>query len=121
MDYFNIILVLVVVALGFLAWSLYKQKQEVENEVVALDKEKQEAEGIGKGLAGYHEELQERKEQVKQKILQMLLEKEKLSNSEIALALKISSRTTVRYLDELEKQGEARQVGKTGKSVFYSK
>jgi hypothetical protein len=29
--------------------------------------------------------------------------------------------TATRYLSQLEKEGKIKQVGKTGKSVFYSK
>jgi len=42
-----------------------------------------------------------------------------LSNAEIRQALKVSSRTAVRYLDELEKQGKVEQIGKTGQTVTY--
>lgn len=118
---YYVVLVLIIIALGVWVWKLYQDKLEAEKEVAVLEKENQEAEEIGKGLADYHEKMQERKEQAKQKILQMLLEREKVSNKDIASALQISSRTTIRYLDELEKQGKAKQVGKTGKSVFYSK
>ena len=40
-----------------------------------------------------------------------------ISNSEIRKALGVSSRTAVRYLDELEKEGKVEQVGKIGHAV----
>ena len=55
----------------------------------------------------------------KQKALAMLREKGDLSNSEIRKELKISSRTAVRYLDELEAEGKLKQVGKIGHAVTY--
>jgi len=35
--------------------------------------------------------------------------------------LLVSDATATRYLDELEKEGKIKQVGKTGKGVFYEK
>jgi len=59
------------------------------------------------------------KEERKQKALAMLQEKGDLSNSEIRKALGVSSRTAVRYLDELEREGKLEQVGKIGHAVTY--
>jgi len=42
-----------------------------------------------------------------------------LTNIEIRKALKVSSRTAVRYMDELENQNKVRQVGKIGHTVTY--
>lgn len=120
-NYFEVVLILVIVAMGFWAWMLYQDKQKGEQERVALEMERQEYEEIGKGLLGYQEKLQEKKELAKAKILDMLSEKDRIGTDEIANALKISSRTAVRYLDELEQEGKARQVGNVGKSVFYTK
>lgn len=60
------------------------------------------------------------KEKRKQEILKILEQKEKLSNKEIRKQLKISDRTVVKYMDELEKEGKVKQVGKTGKSAYYA-
>jgi len=40
-------------------------------------------------------------------------------NAEIRKTLGVSSRTAVRYLDELEKEGKVKQVGKIGHAVTY--
>ena len=53
------------------------------------------------------------------KIMSLLASRAELSNAEIRQALKVSSRTAVRYLDELEKQGKVEQIGKTGQTVIY--
>ena len=59
------------------------------------------------------------KETRKQKALAMIQERDGVSNSEIRKALGVSSRTAVRYLDELEKEGKVEQVGKIGHTVTY--
>ena len=70
------------------------------------------------------------KEERKQKALVMIQErsafaqgsgetKGAISNSEIRKTLGVSSRTAVRYLDELEKEGKVKQVGKIGHAVTY--
>ncbi|MBI4159766.1 HTH domain-containing protein [Candidatus Wolfebacteria bacterium] len=46
-------------------------------------------------------------------------EREELSNAEVRMALGVSSRTAVRYLDELEAEGKIEQVGKVGHAVTY--
>jgi len=59
------------------------------------------------------------KEARKQKVLAMFVDKSELSNSEIRRELGVSSRTAVRYLDELEAEGKVEQVGKIGHAVTY--
>src|SRR3989338_6042733 len=68
------------------------------------------------------------KEARKQKIIELFeklsasaeaLADKKLSNSEIRKALGVSSRTAVRYLDELETEGKVEQVGRVGHAVTY--
>ncbi|MBI2122377.1 MAG: HTH domain-containing protein [Candidatus Sungbacteria bacterium] len=59
------------------------------------------------------------KEGRKQKALAMFADKPALSNAEIREALGVSSRTAVRYLDELEAEGKVKQVGKIGHAVTY--
>ena len=59
------------------------------------------------------------KEARKQKILTLLREQVELSNSEIRKVLKVSSRSVVRYMDELEAEGKVKQVGIVGHAVTY--
>jgi len=73
-----------------------------------------------KGLAKYQQKLQEKKEKAKEEIVKIIKEKGSASNKDITEALKISEATATRYLDELEKEGKIRQVGKTGKYTFYT-
>ena len=60
-----------------------------------------------------------RKQKRLDKIVEMLISKEKVSNRDVCKALRVSDSTAVRYLNELEKQGRVKQVGKTGRDSFY--
>lgn len=55
------------------------------------------------------------------KVLELFNRENKLTNNDIETRLKVSDATAERYLDELEKQGHIKQIGKTGKSVYYIK
>lgn len=61
------------------------------------------------------------KEEHKQKILDFIAGKEKITNNDIQNFLGVSDATAERYLNELEKEGVLNQSGKSGKYVFYSK
>ena len=71
------------------------------------------------GICKLAVETASQKEARKQKALAMFVDKSELSNSEIRKALGVSSRTAVRYLDELEREGKVEQVGKIGHTVTY--
>lgn len=75
----------------------------------------------GKNAGGFSAEQQEKKKENKAKIMEMLEAGGKITNRDVENKLKVSDATVVRYLDELEKEGKLKQVGKTGQSVFYSK
>lgn len=70
-------------------------------------------------LAKAREKIRERQSRSKEKIIASLREKGKLSNKEIRKIVRKSRWTVQRYLNQLEREGRARQVGKTGKEVFY--
>jgi predicted HTH transcriptional regulator len=120
MDYTNIILGLIILALLWVVWKSYQHNEADKKEIVLLEKEKNEYEDLGKGLVDYNQKLQEKKKQAKDKILEIFKTKTKVSNNEVVDLLKISDATVVRYLDELEREGKVKQVGKTGKKVFYT-
>src|SRR3989338_3978456 len=71
------------------------------------------------GICASAIETASQKEARKQKALAMFDDKSELSNAEIRKALGVSSRTAVRYLDELEREGKVEQVGKIGHAVTY--
>jgi len=60
-----------------------------------------------------------RKNANKEKILALLSERGSMSNTEIREALGVSSRTAVRYMDQLEKEGRVEQADNTGRGVIY--
>lgn len=45
----------------------------------------------------------------------------RIANKDIQKLLRISDTTATRYLDILERENKIKQVGKTGKAVFYTK
>ena len=57
----------------------------------------------------------------KQKIINLLVTKNKITNNDIEKLLGVSNATAERYLDQLEKSGKIKQVGKTGKHTHYTK
>lgn len=57
----------------------------------------------------------------KEEILEQLQTTSKIRNDDIEKLLKVSDATATRYLQELENEGKIKQVGKTGKSVYYEK
>ncbi len=121
MNYIYLILILVVIGLAWVVWKCYQKSEADRKEILALEKEKNEYEDLGKGLAEYNQKLQEKKEQVKAKILKLFGTKTRINNHDIAKALDIPSVSIRRYLDELEEGGKLKQIGVSGKKVYYSK
>lgn len=72
-------------------------------------------------LAKARATIQDRKRKKLEKILEALNTKGKISNDEVEKLLHVSDATATRYLSTLEKEGKIKQVGKTGKSVVYTK
>lgn len=70
---------------------------------------------------GFISEQSEKKVENKRKILELLNNKDSLTNNDVEMSLGISDATATRYLDELEKEGKVRQVGKTGRYVNYER
>ena len=63
----------------------------------------------------------EEAEKNRKKIIEYFESRGRVSNNEIEELLGVSDSTATRYLDELEKKELIRQVGKTGRSVYYEK
>ena len=62
-----------------------------------------------------------RKRKKLDRIMNMFLSQTKITNDEVEKLFHVSDSTATRYLDELQKQGKIRQLGITGKAVFYEK
>lgn len=60
------------------------------------------------------------KEVNKQQLLEFFESARKVTNNDVEKLLGVSDATATRYLDELEKEGRVRQVGKTGRHVYYT-
>lgn len=56
-----------------------------------------------------------------EKIEDYVADKDKFTNNELQKVLGVSDTTIGRYLQELEDRRKIKQVGKTGKSVYYEK
>lgn len=67
----------------------------------------------------FNEGQTENKESNKRKILERL--NNKFTNADVENLLPVSDATATRYLDELEKEQKIKQVGRTGKHVYYER
>lgn len=65
--------------------------------------------------------IQDRKRKKRDKIMQALNKKNKITNNEVEKLLHVSDATATRYLSALVKEGKIKQVGKTGTGVVYQK
>lgn len=65
--------------------------------------------------------IQNRKRKKLERILEALTAKDKITNDEVEKLLHVSDATATRYLATLEKEGKIQQVGKTGRSVAYTR
>lgn len=59
------------------------------------------------------------KQKNKRAILDLLQKETELSNEQIRKSLRVSDRSVVRYMDELEKEGKVKQIGNIGRGVSY--
>ncbi len=121
MDYTNLVLVLVITGLLWVIWKCYQRNESDKKEIALVEKEKDEYEELGKGLAEYNQKLQDRKEKAKGKILEMMEKKTKIGSQEVSKVFNISGASARRYFDDLEAEGKVKQTGKSGKNVHYSK
>jgi len=64
------------------------------------------------------EDVEKKKENL-EKVRAFIADKERVANDDIEALLGVSDATATRYLDELEKEGRIRQVGRTGRHVYY--
>jgi len=64
---------------------------------------------------------QEEKRRNKEAIYGFLETNHPLTNSDVQAMLDIPESTATRYFDEIEKEGKVRQIGKTGRHVYYER
>ena len=65
--------------------------------------------------------IQDRKRKKRDKIMEALVKKNRITNDEVEKLLHVSDATATRYLSALEKEGKIIQVGKQGKGILYIK
>jgi len=65
--------------------------------------------------------VEQKKEVRKEKILNYLDKKQKITNDDVEEMFGVSDSTAERYLNILEKQGLVKQVGETGRGVYYER
>ena len=100
----SILIFVIGAGVGGIAVWLAMKKPEIQEETWLIEKQAKE------------------KEENKEAILGLMESgNQPLTNNHIEQMLGIPDSTATRYLDELEKEGKVRQVGKTGQSVYYSK
>ncbi len=56
-----------------------------------------------------------------EKVRELARAKDRITNDDVEKLLGVSNATAERYLNELEKNGELKQVGGTGRGVYYQK
>lgn len=115
------ILVIIIFGLVGVVWGLKSKLGRCKKEILVVERERDEFAEIGRGLEEYNKKILERKDLAKGKIWELVGKKGKICSSDVVDGLGISHSSAMRYLDEFEKEGKIKQVGKTGKSVFYTK
>lgn len=100
----NIIYLIIGLIIGFVVGWMMKPMEVVEKQIEKDD---------------YLSELEKKKAENLQKMRGYIKGKEKITNGEIEKLLGVSDATTIRYLDELEKEELLKQVGKVGQAVYY--
>jgi len=76
---------------------------------------------VDKGGVGLIEKQAEEKDENKEKILEALNTRGRLTNDDVEQLVGVSDATATWYLEELEKEGKARMIGDTGSGVYYEK
>jgi len=110
----NILLFTIIIIAGFRIYAL-------KREIVALSKELENDKKEFSTLSAYNEKEVEIKNRNKDKVMKMFGKQNKISNKDVAKELDISSTTSFRYLEELEKEGKIKQNNKFGRRVYYTK
>lgn len=65
--------------------------------------------------------LMEKKQGRLQRLLEHFEKNSRVTNDDVEGLLGVSNTTAYRYLEELQRKGKIRQVGRTGVGVFYEK
>ena len=77
--------------------------------------------GTAQGEKTFKERQIEEKEAGKIKILELFGSQARVSNDDVQKILGVSDASAERYLNELQSEGQIKQVGKEGRFVYYEK
>ena len=86
---------------------------------MGMQKELEKERKILGGFEEYNKKINQIKEEIKQKILDIIKEKGNIQTKEVAELFEVSRATAFRYLEELEKEGKIEQMGVFGREVKY--
>jgi predicted HTH transcriptional regulator len=109
--------ILLITISAIAGWKIYNLKKEL----AMMKREAEEEKKIFSSLNQYNEKQTEIKNQNKARVMELFAKQEKVTNSNVAKYLGISSATAFRYLEELEQEGKIRQNKRLGKFVYYNK
>ena len=115
----QVIYVLIIIFLVGIIIRFYLAKKESVKELEMAKKEREEYFSFGEGIILYQEKMATKKQEYKDKILDLIKEKGRASNKDIKNYLLVSESSATRYAEELEKEGKIKQTGKVGRNVFY--
>lgn len=108
----------IVVVVGFVVYGiLVEEEKRKEGEIgdIKTGNKDEKKIFVSEKVAGQIEE----KEKNKETILNLLEREGKITNDQIEKVLGVSDTSVGRYLDELESEGKIKQVGETGRGVYY--
>lgn len=98
----NYIILIIVGITGVMLGTYFGRRRKIEKESKA------------------REDVEKKKENL-EKVRAFIADKGSVANDDIEALLGVSDATATRYLDELEKEGRIRQVGRTGRHVYYER
>ncbi|OGE81852.1 MAG: hypothetical protein A3E98_03120 [Candidatus Doudnabacteria bacterium RIFCSPHIGHO2_12_FULL_48_11] len=106
-----LISIIIILAAAVAGLAIYARREAKKHGTSATD------EFAGICLTAVHRTVA--KQQNLDKVLNLFAGRPELSNFEVRQALRVSSRTAVRYMDELERMGKVEQKGRTGHHTHY--
>ncbi len=116
-----LIFILGMIAGGAGVWFYKKDSGDAGNKVKAGESREKGSGGAGVKKESLIFKQAGQKKANLDKIREFARGREKISNDDVEKLLNASDATATRYLEELEKAGKIRQVGKSGRHVYYEK
>ncbi len=117
-DEFMKYVILIIVGIAGIIFGTYFGRRRTSN--TSLIRANRRIRSEGEKENEVREDVEKKRENL-EKVRQIFAEQGRVANDDVEKFLGISDATATRYLDELEKEGFVRQVGKTGKHVYYEK